>query len=162
MTVRRERSYLHLVSTTPIDLNRPDGKGLKAGALGLWGSTVIGLASTAPVYSLVATLGFVVLALLDVVNRKQIRVLEVQALCDAADLDIEVAADELDGHFLACVADGVIHLAKAAMPDAPLDRIALQRARAARIRELQRPGARPLCFFELSRGRIHRRKVLSF
>ncbi|WP_345802028.1 APC family permease [Microbacterium sp. AZCO] len=50
------------MSTTPINLDRPDGKGLKAGALGLWGSTVIGLASTAPVYSLVATLGFVVLA----------------------------------------------------------------------------------------------------
>jgi amino acid transporter len=39
-----------------------EGKGLAAGALGLWGSVVIGLASTAPVYSLVATLGFVVLA----------------------------------------------------------------------------------------------------
>ncbi|MDQ1083412.1 MULTISPECIES: APC family permease [Microbacterium] len=38
------------------------GKGLASGTLGLWGSTVIGLASTAPVYSLVATLGFVVLA----------------------------------------------------------------------------------------------------
>jgi amino acid transporter len=42
--------------------DRTDGKGLAAGTLGLWGSTVIGLASTAPVYSLVATLGFVVLA----------------------------------------------------------------------------------------------------
>jgi len=41
---------------------RTSGKGLAAGTLGLWGSTVIGLASTAPVYSLVATLGFVVLA----------------------------------------------------------------------------------------------------
>ena len=50
------------MATTPIDLNRPEGKGLAAGTLGLWGSTVIGLASTAPVYSLVATLGFVVLA----------------------------------------------------------------------------------------------------
>jgi len=49
-------------STTPIHLERPDGKGLASGTLGLWGSTVIGLASTAPVYSLVATLGFVVLA----------------------------------------------------------------------------------------------------
>ncbi|MFG6403420.1 MULTISPECIES: APC family permease [unclassified Microbacterium] len=39
-----------------------EGKGLAAGTLGLWGSVVIGLASTAPVYSLVATLGFVVLA----------------------------------------------------------------------------------------------------
>ncbi|WP_439591398.1 APC family permease [Microbacterium sp.] len=44
------------------NLDRPEGKGLAAGTLGLWGSTVIGLASTAPVYSLVATLGFVVLA----------------------------------------------------------------------------------------------------
>ena len=43
-------------------MHRPEGKGLAAGTLGLWGSTVIGLASTAPVYSLVATLGFVVLA----------------------------------------------------------------------------------------------------
>ena len=50
------------MATTPISLDRPDGKGLAAGTLGLWGSTVIGLASTAPVYSLVATLGFVVLA----------------------------------------------------------------------------------------------------
>ncbi|MEJ1091435.1 APC family permease [Microbacterium istanbulense] len=49
-------------STTPIHLSRGDGKGLAAGTLGLWGSTVIGLASTAPVYSLVATLGWVVLA----------------------------------------------------------------------------------------------------
>ena len=39
-----------------------EGKGLATGTLGLFGSTVIGLASTAPVYSLAATLGFVVLA----------------------------------------------------------------------------------------------------
>ena len=37
-------------------------KGLATGTLGLFGSIVIGLASTAPVYSLAATLGFVVLA----------------------------------------------------------------------------------------------------
>ncbi|WP_460776182.1 APC family permease [Microbacterium sp. GXF7504] len=49
-------------STTPVRLEHTDGKGLASGTLGLWGSTVIGLASTAPVYSLVATLGFVVLA----------------------------------------------------------------------------------------------------
>jgi len=41
---------------------KPQGKGLATGTLGLVGSTVIGLASTAPVYSLAATLGFVVLA----------------------------------------------------------------------------------------------------
>lgn len=50
------------MATSPIRLERPEGKGLATGTLGLWGSTVIGLASTAPVYSLVATLGFVVLA----------------------------------------------------------------------------------------------------
>lgn len=38
-------------------------KGLKTGALGLLSSVVIGLASTAPAYSLAATLGFVVIAL---------------------------------------------------------------------------------------------------
>ena len=35
-------------------------KGLKAGALGLFSSTVLGVASTAPAYSLAATLGFIV------------------------------------------------------------------------------------------------------
>jgi len=40
--------------------NDSDGKGLARGKLGLLGSTVMGLASTAPVYSLVATLGFVI------------------------------------------------------------------------------------------------------
>lgn len=51
-----------MTTTIRSDLSRPDGKGLATGTLGLWGSTVIGLASTAPVYSLVASLGFVVLA----------------------------------------------------------------------------------------------------
>ena len=37
----------------------PD-KGLKAGALGLVSSIVVGMASTAPAYSLAASLGFVV------------------------------------------------------------------------------------------------------
>lgn len=55
------------MTTRSADATRPaasggEGKGLATGTLGLWGSVVIGLASTAPVYSLVATLGFVVLA----------------------------------------------------------------------------------------------------
>ena len=41
------------------------GKGLQSGALGLWGNVTIGLASTAPAYSLAATLGYVVLAVGD-------------------------------------------------------------------------------------------------
>jgi hypothetical protein len=36
------------------------GKGLKGGALGLISSIVVGVASTAPAYSLAASLGFVV------------------------------------------------------------------------------------------------------
>src|ERR1700691_5890989 len=39
----------------------PGGKGLKVGALGMISSLVIGVASTAPAYSLAATLGFVAL-----------------------------------------------------------------------------------------------------
>lgn len=41
---------------------QPVEKGLKSGALGLVSSVVIGVASTAPAYSLAATLGFIVLA----------------------------------------------------------------------------------------------------
>ena len=37
-----------------------ESKGLKAGALGLVSSVVVGMASTAPAYSLAASLGFVV------------------------------------------------------------------------------------------------------
>ena len=40
-------------------------KGLQAGALGLVGNIVIGLAAVAPAYSLAATLGYVVLAVGD-------------------------------------------------------------------------------------------------
>ncbi len=40
-------------------------KGLQAGALGLVGNVVIGLAAVAPAYSLAATLGYVVLAVGD-------------------------------------------------------------------------------------------------
>ena len=47
--------------TTARPRNADDGgKGLKSGALGLVSSVVIGVASTAPAYSLAATLGFIV------------------------------------------------------------------------------------------------------
>jgi amino acid transporter len=45
------------------EVGEPATKGLKSGALGLISSTVIGIASTAPAYSLAATLGFVVVAI---------------------------------------------------------------------------------------------------
>ena len=43
----------------PVDHSEPLDKGLKAGALGFLSSVVIGVASTAPAYSLAATLGAV-------------------------------------------------------------------------------------------------------
>ncbi|WP_309708494.1 APC family permease [Pseudolysinimonas sp.] len=49
-----------MTTTTSEATGKGAGKGLAKGQLGLVGSTVMGLASTAPVYSLVATLGFVI------------------------------------------------------------------------------------------------------
>src|SRR4051812_11604947 len=48
------------VTAPPPPVHTPIDKGLKTGALGLLSSVVIGVASTAPAYSLAATLGFVV------------------------------------------------------------------------------------------------------
>lgn len=45
---------------TPATGGAVDGKGLKGGALGLLSSVVVGMASTAPAYSLAASLGFIV------------------------------------------------------------------------------------------------------
>ena len=80
----------------------------------------------------------------DVVQRDQVRVLQVEALRDAAELDVEVAANELERDFLAGVAGGEIDFAEAAAADAALDRVAIQRPRAAGIGEFHRRGPRPL------------------
>jgi amino acid transporter len=50
-----------MAETATVVRHEPPDKGLKSGALGLLSSVVIGVASTAPAYSLAATLGFVVL-----------------------------------------------------------------------------------------------------
>ena len=47
--------------TTQARETEPEGKGLKGGALGLLGGIVMGIASTAPAYSLAASLGYVVI-----------------------------------------------------------------------------------------------------
>jgi amino acid transporter len=52
---------VHLDAT--VAHREPVDKGLKGGALGLVSSIVVGVASTAPAYSLAATLGFVVIAI---------------------------------------------------------------------------------------------------
>jgi amino acid transporter len=49
----------HFASVTD---EQPLNKGLKGSAIGLLSSTIIGLAATAPAYSVTATLGFVVIA----------------------------------------------------------------------------------------------------
>ena len=50
-----------MVSTSETAEQESAGKGLKAGSLGLLGSIVMGIASTAPAYSLAASLGYVVI-----------------------------------------------------------------------------------------------------
>ncbi len=47
-------------ASTRAPIGSPEGKGLKTGALGLVSSIVVGVASTAPAYSLAASLGFIV------------------------------------------------------------------------------------------------------
>src|SRR5712664_2669599 len=47
-------------NASPGAVERPVEKGLKSGALGLISTTVMGVASTAPAYSLAATLGLMV------------------------------------------------------------------------------------------------------
>ena len=72
--------------------------------------------------------------------------LQVQALVDAAELDVQVAADQLQRDFLAGVAQGVVDFAEAALADAALDGVALQRPRAAGIEEpLRRRRAAGAC-----------------
>ena len=74
-----------------------------------------------------------------VVEADQVRVLEVEALGHAAQLDLEVAAaHQLEGHFLAAVADGVVHLAEAAAADAALQRVTVQRPLSRTVGELHR------------------------
>jgi amino acid transporter len=53
-----------MTQATPVDLqNVPENdKGLKKGAIGLVSSVVVGVASTAPAYSLAAALGFIVIS----------------------------------------------------------------------------------------------------
>jgi amino acid transporter len=49
-----------MMSTATSRSDRVDSKGLKSGALGLLSSIVVGVSSTAPAYSLAASLGFIV------------------------------------------------------------------------------------------------------
>jgi hypothetical protein len=111
----------------------------------------------------------------DVEQADEVRVLQVEALGDAAELDFEIAANELQGDFLARVAGGEIDFAKAAAPHSALDRVTFQRTRSAGVREFhvgspaagdrRAPGTlrvAPPRLVEFARRKIHGRKVLSF
>ena len=98
----------------------------------------------------------------DVVQADQVGVLEVEALGDAAELDFQIAADELERDFLAGVAGGEIDFAKTAAAHAALDRVTLQRTRAAGVREFHRRGTGSLRLIKLGRWKIHGRKPVSF
>ena len=98
----------------------------------------------------------------DVVERDQVGVLQIEALGNAAELDVEIAADELKCDFFAGVAGGEVDFAESAAPDAALDRVAIERPGASRMSEFHRCGTRPLGVVNFRRFRVHGRKVLSF
>src|SRR6516225_63706 len=55
-----ESAAVPVVDQVPVDPTAPGAKGLKSNALGYASNLVIAIASTAPAYSLAATLGFIV------------------------------------------------------------------------------------------------------
>src|SRR5215510_1622507 len=79
--------------------------------------------------------GVVVLRRKDVVDADEMGVLEVQALADAAQLDVEVLLHQLESHFLAAVGDRQKDLAEAAPAEAAPDRVLLDRLRTGSIGE---------------------------
>ena len=80
--------------------------------------------------------GVALVVVLDVVQVDQVRVLEIEALADAAQLDLQIPLDVLERELFAGVAGGEIDLAEAAAADATLDDEAVERSRAAGILEL--------------------------
>src|SRR5690606_7603851 len=69
----------------------------------------------------------------EVVDGDQVGVLEIEAVSHAPHLDIEIAADELEGDLFTGVARGEVNLAESAATDSTLDGIAVERFRAAGV-----------------------------
>ena len=67
----------------------------------------------------------------------EVGVLEVEAMGDAAELDVGVAAEELERDFLAAIGDGEVDLAEPALADAALDGVPIQRSLAGAVGEFQ-------------------------
>ena len=74
----------------------------------------------------------------EVVEVDEVGVLEVEAVADAAQFGVGVAAEELEGDFLAAVGDGEVDLAEPALADAPLEGVAVERSLAGAVGELHR------------------------
>jgi hypothetical protein len=66
---------------------------------------------------------------LDVENRHEVGMLQVEALRDAAKLDVKMLLEQLERHFFAAVGECVIDFAEASAMDGPLDRVAVERLR---------------------------------
>src|SRR5262245_21397364 len=64
---------------------------------------------------------------LEVVEMDEVRMLQVEALVDAAQLNVEILANALESDLLAAVADAEIHLAEPAAADTALDRVPVER-----------------------------------
>src|SRR5207248_11095273 len=73
----------------------------------------------------------------EVVEGEQVGVLEVEALGHAPQFDVQVVApNELQGHFLAAVAERVVDFAEPALADAALNRVPIEDPRARAVEEL--------------------------
>ena len=87
----------------------------------------------------------------DVEDRHQVGMFQIEALRNAAQLDVEVLLEQLERDFLAGVGEGVIHLAEAAPVDGPLDGVAVERFRFGLKCELHGFWAVRLRFLKLAR-----------
>ena len=73
--------------------------------------------------------GLPLIVVANVVDGDQVRMLEIQTLADATNLDIQVALDSLERDFFARIADREIDFTKSPGTNAALDRVTIQGAR---------------------------------
>ena len=79
----------------------------------------------------------------EVVEVDEVGVLEVEAVGDAAELGVGVAAEKLEGDLLAPIGDREVDLAEAALADAALEGVAVKRPLPGAVGELQSGHRKP-------------------
>ena len=67
--------------------------------------------------------------LLDVKDRDEVGMLQVEALGNSPELHVEVILQKLEGHLLPGISEGIIHLPEASPVNGPLDCVAVKRLR---------------------------------